>query len=344
MLTGRHFAILALTTLTCHGTLLAGPQVAAMTESQRRDALFLDALSVPSPGEVFAALNKACRPNWAALVTPATAPVSTARPQLALAVGVLAANGYIAVQAQDGQQVKNVGREMMAEAKALGVSQSLLARGNSLIEFANSNSWDALADELEATENEVKMTMVEQKDHDLVTLTSAAAWIRGLEIASGVVLANSSLQGSQVLRQPDLAMQLASQLGNLPSRMSRDPLVSRVKEVLESTATLLQQQIPANDKERERIQKLHDDAASLVKLILTSTSVAPPPPAPTPAVTNSVVTTPSPTPVPKPITPTGTGDSSPTLAVPAAPTLPVSPSPLATTNVPAAPKTGGSKP
>ena len=337
MLTGRHFAILALTTLTCQGVLVASPTTLLMTESQRRDALFLDALSVPSPGEVFAALNKACRPNWAALVTPATAPVTTARPQLALAVGVLAANGYIAVEAQDGQQVKNVGREMMAEAKALGVSQSLLARGHSLIEFADSSSWDALADELEATENEVKTTMVEQKDHNLVTLTSAAAWIRGLEVASGVVLATSSLQGSQVMYQPDLALQLASQLAHLPPRMSSDPLVSKVKEVLESTAALLQQQAPPNakdgdkgngkesDNERGRIQKLHDDAASLVKLILTSTSVAPVTQVPTPAVAS-----PSPTPISV-----------------ASPAPSVSASPVATTNVPAALKkdgTGGFKP
>jgi|GEM_PF-441055 len=329
MLTGRHFAILALTTLTCHGASVATPSVPVMTETQRQEALFLDALSVPSPGEVFAALNKACRPNWATLVTPATAPVTTARPQLALAVGVLAANGYIAVEAQDGQQVKNVGREMMAEAKALGVSQSLLARGHSLIEFADSNTWDALEDELEATENEVKMTMVEQKDHDLVTLTSAAAWIRGIEVASGVVLANDSLQGSRVLRQPDLAAQLASQLGNLPPKMSRDTMVSKVKEVLESTAVLLQQQNLTEEKERERMQKLHDQSASLVKLILTSTSVAPPIPPPVPA---PPVTSPSPT------------------QAPSAGSAPSTPTPSASlvsstkTDAPPTPKKGGGKP
>ena len=87
------------------------PANARMTEPQKKAAVFLDVLSVPSPGEVFAAINKACRPNWATLVTPATAPVTTERPQLALAVGVLTANGYVAVEAQDGQQVKNVGRE-----------------------------------------------------------------------------------------------------------------------------------------------------------------------------------------------------------------------------------------
>jgi len=103
MVTGRHFAILALLIPCALAVQVwgANPGPSAITEQQRGEAVFLDALSIPCPGEVFVALNKACRPNWATLVTPATAPVTTDRSQLALVVGVLAANGYIAVEAQD---------------------------------------------------------------------------------------------------------------------------------------------------------------------------------------------------------------------------------------------------
>jgi len=253
-----------------------------MTDAQKQGALFLDDLSVPCPGEVFAAMDKACRPNWVTLVTPATAPVTTERSQLALSVGVLAANGYVAVKAQDGQQVKNVGRELMEEAKALGVSQSLMGRGNSLIEFADNGDWDALADELEATENEIKTTMVGQKDRDLVTLTSAAAWLRGLEISTGVVLANEKLQGADVLRQPELARELASRLTGLPERMQHGSLVPGVKQALESSAMLLENTDPS--KTRENFRKIHDDCAAIVKAILTS-ATARTSPTPSPSVT-----------------------------------------------------------
>jgi hypothetical protein len=275
MQTGRHFGVLALMAIACHGAQSMDPANTPMTEPQKQAAVFLDALSVPSPGEVFAALNKACRPNWATLVTPATAPVTTERPQLALAVGVLTANGYIAVEAQDGQQVKNVGRELMALAKSLGVSQSLLGRGNSLMEFADNNDWDALADELEATENEVKNTMVEQKDRDLVTLTSAAAWLRGLEVATGVVLASDSLQGSGTLYQPELARRLAKQLDSLPDRMKRGALVPAVKRTLETTASLLENPDPKGDTLRKNYKKIYDDCSVVVKAILSSSTPAP---------------------------------------------------------------------
>ena len=272
MLTGRHFAILMLGVWCgiCQGAPLPWMGVAQMTDPQKQGAIFLDNLSVPCPGEVFAALDKACRPNWATLVTPATAPVTTERSQLALSVGVLAANGYIAVKAQDGQQVKNVGRELMSEAKALGVSQSLMGRGNSLMEFADNGDWDALADELEATENEIKSTMIGQKDRDLVTLTSAAAWLRGLEITTGVVLANEKFQGADVLRQPELARELASRLTALHERMKSGPLVLRVRQALESSAAMLENADPT--KTRENFRKIHDDCAAIVKAILTSTT------------------------------------------------------------------------
>jgi hypothetical protein len=276
-----------------------------MSPGQQQEAVFLDALSIPSPGEVFAAMNRACRPNWATLVTPATAPVTTDRTQLALAVGVLSANGYIAIEAQDGQQVKNVGREIMNVAKALGVSQSLLGRGNSLIEFADNNAWDALAEELEATENEVKLTMVEQKDRDLVTLTSAAAWLRGLEIASGVVLATESLQGIEVIRQPELASKLAAQLGALPPRLKGGAQVALTREALESVASLLKANGLSQQESRNALQKIHDDCSVVVKSILTS-ATASGTPAPASAPSASSAPSPAPSPAPKA---TGTNSS-----------------------------------
>ncbi|MCX8494511.1 MAG: hypothetical protein ORN23_09855 [Chthoniobacterales bacterium] len=288
MRTGRHFGVLALMAIGCHGAQSMDPANARMTEPQKKAAVFLDVLSVPSPGEVFAAINKACRPNWATLVTPATAPVTTERPQLALAVGVLTANGYVAEEAQDGQQVKNVGRELMALAKSLGVSQSLLGRGNSLMEFADNNDWNALADELEATENEVKNTMMGQKDRDLVVLTSAAAWLRGLEVATGVVLSNDSLQGAGVLYQPELARRLATQLDSLPDRIKSGALVQAVKRTMETTASLLEAQDTKTDTQRENYTKIHHDCSAVVKAILSSSMKAPstvssPVPVPTPS-------------------------------------------------------------
>ena len=281
MQTGRYFAIWVLSVLCCQGATPSASVILPMTETQKQGALFIDALSVPSPGEVFVAMNKACRPNWVTLVTSISAPVTTERSQLALAVGVLAANGYIAVEAQDGQQVKNVGREMMQVAKALGISESLMGRGNSLIQFADNNDWEALAEELEATENEVKATMVGQKDKELVSLTSAAAWLRGVEVATAVVLGSPTLQGASVIEQPALARRLSLQLGDLPGRVRQGDRVVMVRDYLDQIAAILERvgagKDPSMEKKRKEIQKIHELSASAVVSIMASANASPTP-------------------------------------------------------------------
>ena len=46
------------------------------------------------------------------------------RAQIALNLGGLIADGFIAVEAKDGQQVKNIGSDIIKLAKALGVSEN----------------------------------------------------------------------------------------------------------------------------------------------------------------------------------------------------------------------------
>jgi len=213
-----------------------------LTSQQMKEAFYLDGISVPSPGEIFTAINKVSRPNWAMLSHGGAAPITTNRAQLALAIGLLVTNGYIAVEAQDGQQVKNIGRGIMTLSQSLGVSQNILSRGNNLSEFADHSEWDSLRQELEATENEVKNTMVEQQDRNLVTLTSAGAWLRGLEVAAGIVVINYSPEGAALLDEPALARHLAADLEELSPKLKNDPLVIQVKETLMEIATILEQQ------------------------------------------------------------------------------------------------------
>ena len=265
--------MLAFVALGCHEVCAESSAAIPMTESQKKGAVFIDSLSIPSPGEVFAAMNGSSHPNWATLLTPSAAPVTSDRTQLAMVVGVLAANGYIGMEARDGQQVKNTGREMISVAKALGISEHLMGRGNSLMEFAENDAWDSLADELEATENEVKNTMVERNDRGLVTLTSAAAWMRGLDVATAIALESPNLDGISVITEPDLARNLAAQLTTLPDRMRKTILVLKLKQTLEEIASLLETMGNTPDTQRAAIQRIHAASAVMVKEILASSNV-----------------------------------------------------------------------
>ena len=151
---------------------------------------------------------------------------------IALNLGGLIADGFIAVEAQDGQQVKNIGSDIIKMAKALGVSENILGRGNSINDFAENNEWDALQEELEATQNEVKSSMQSHQDQDLVILVSLGGWIRGTEVVSAAVLQNFNEESAKVLRQPALVNFIHAKVKDISPDMQNDPLVKTVSDEL----------------------------------------------------------------------------------------------------------------
>ncbi|HYJ05880.1 MAG TPA: hypothetical protein VEX43_12150, partial [Chthoniobacterales bacterium] len=109
---------------------------APLPADQLAKAIKTDALTIPTPGELFAALEKPGKPDWAGQYRTPIPMTYRNRAQIALNLGGLIADGFIAVQAQDSQQVKNIGTDIIKLAKALGVSENVLSRGNSINEFA----------------------------------------------------------------------------------------------------------------------------------------------------------------------------------------------------------------
>lgn len=227
-------ALLLLTVLTV--TSAEAPRLPA---EQMAKAIRSDSISIPTPGELFAALEKPGKPNWTGQYR---GPISTTyrnRAQIALNLGGLIADGFIAVEAQDSQQVKNIGTDIIKLAKALGVSQNVLSRGNSINEFAENNEWDALHEELEATQNEVKSSMQSHSDQDLVILVSVGGWIRGTQVVSAAVMQNYDERAAKVLRQPALVKFIHTTMGDMTSELHNEPLVKDVSDQLDGIEKLV---------------------------------------------------------------------------------------------------------
>src|ERR1700720_1264714 len=209
-----------------------GAEPARLPADQLAKAIRNDSISIPTPGELFAALAKPGKPNWVGQYRPPIATTYPNRAQIALNLGGLIADGFIAVEAQDSQQVKNIGTDIIKMAKALGVSQNVLSRGNSINEFAENDEWDALQEELEATQNEVKSSMQSHQDQDLIILVSVGGWIRGTQVVSAAVLQNYNERSAKVLRQPALVNFIHAKLNDISSDLHDEPLVKEVSDQL----------------------------------------------------------------------------------------------------------------
>ena len=257
--------LLALTGLNAWAADSAVQQLSAQNLAQ---AVTDDDFTVPTPGELLAALNKVGKPNWQAQYRAPIPTAYTSRPQIALNLGGLIADGYIAVEAEDSQQVKNIGKDIMTLAKTLGISEDVLRRGKSIEDFAENNEWSTLKEELEATQNEVKLAMDDQHDEELTTLVTLGGWIRGTEAVSGWIADNYTEPAAKLLRQPGIVALLRSKVDALPARTREDDVVKGLDSRLKSIQEMVS--FPAGQTPTQAdVKKLNHASSDLIDSIIS---------------------------------------------------------------------------
>ena len=217
---------------------------AQLSSKQRDGAERIAALTVPSPAEFFVAIDKAGKPDWMSFYREPVPTTYPTRLRSALNLGALVTDGYVAVEAQDGQQVKNTGKDIIALARALGVGEDVLMRGKSISDFADKNDWFALREELEATTNEVRRAMIAQRDEVLASLITAGAWLRALEVGSRAAELNGEEKTAELLRQAELVGWLRTELEQLPGETREQPVIAATDGTL--AAVVAAMEVPAD--------------------------------------------------------------------------------------------------
>jgi hypothetical protein len=246
--------------------LSAAGETAPLTPADIAGASVTDEISIPMPGEFMAALNKIDKMEWKTKFRPPVSTNFSSRAQLALNLGGLIADGYVAIEAEDGPQVKNIGKDVLAIAKILGVSKDVLDRANSIANFADTAHWDQLKEELEATQNEVKMAMIANKDQDLVTLVTVGGWLRAMEVVSGQVATHYSAPGAKLLRQPGIATFLVKRLDGMSEKVRAEPSVQEVRKKMTDIDKIVAFPLTAAPS-AEDIKRLNGLTAEVVKNI-----------------------------------------------------------------------------
>src|SRR6202051_1778278 len=171
---------------------------------------------VPLPNEIFGALNKLGAVNWKEHVRSDKGANFTERPRIALLLGTVIADGFVAVQAEDAPTVKEIGQRVLALAKGIGVGNSITPHAKAITEAADRRNWVSVRRELDRTQNSVQQAMNEVHDEKLSQLVSLGGWLRGTEVLTAVVTKRFSTDGAELLHQPDLLVYFQTRLQAMP--------------------------------------------------------------------------------------------------------------------------------
>ena len=200
----------------------------------------IDDVLVPVPSEVFIVLDKLGNPNWRSELRASLGHQTGNRAQVALLLGTVIAEGFVAVEAEDSEQVKDIGRRVLTLSKAINVEKAVLERSKSITEKADVKDWISVRKEFDGALQDVKGAMQELGDDDLAQLVSVGGWIRGTEVLTSIIRKNYTTDSAELLHQPALVHFFSKKLDTLSNkRLADDELVERIRKLLSAIAPLI---------------------------------------------------------------------------------------------------------
>lgn len=210
---------------------------------------------VPVPSEIFGVLDKLGDPNWKAQLRLRKTQTPDDRVQVALLLGSVIAEGFIAVEAEDTERVKELGRDVLTLADAINVRKSVIKRSKSIIDKADHHDWHGIRVEFDGALQDVRAAMDEMNDEDLAQLVSLGGWIRGTDALTAIVNEHYTPSGAELLHQPELVRYFDRSINRMSPRLRKNPLVLRIHSILNQVAVIIdrkKQEIP-----HEQVKKIH---------------------------------------------------------------------------------------
>ena len=223
-------------------------------------------LAVPVPKEIFRSLDQFRDANWRAVKRPEVARWKSHgdQAQIATLLGVAIAEGFIAMEAKDSAEVKNIGNSVLKLARGLGVEKSALRRSRSIMEYADKEEWVEARKEWDSVFSDLQSGMIEIKSKELAQLVTFGGWLRGTEALSALVLQNYSPERSNLIRQPALIDYLEEQLRAMSSDIRARPIVVKLLDGIQTIRSLVESE--NGPLSEETVRKVHGVCAELVPL------------------------------------------------------------------------------
>lgn len=227
---------------------LAGATVTARAEQapeqidlSKFPAAAVQDVVVPVPSEIFNVLDKLGSPNWKGELRDSLGTNTGNRAQVALLLGTVIAEGFIAVEAEDSERVKEIGRDVLELSKAIGVEKAVVTRSKAIVDKADARDWNGTRRELDGALQDVRGAMNELNDEDLAQLVSLGGWVRGTEVLTSIVQKDYKPSRAELLHQPELLNYFDRRLDDMGPRLRKSALVIQLKSMLKEIRPLILQ-------------------------------------------------------------------------------------------------------
>lgn len=216
-----------------------------LEDEHLREEFGVNKFTTPSIKKIFDDLQTLRPLPYDELKRPMPGETSQDRTKLALTLGVLLADGFFAVEAEQFFDLEPVGRALLDHAKGLGTGTRVSSHMKSVLEKGALSDWDALKQELARAQKDVEKEMVLIRDVDAANLISLGGWLRAFEIGCAASLNPYDPAKASTLARPEVVEYFVLNLETLEPHIQKNELVQKIRTDLET----IQEKVDLPDQE-----------------------------------------------------------------------------------------------
>lgn len=227
-----------------------------LDDSHSNRELGINVYTAPSISKIFSQLDDlpAIPEPYVLRTRPEKLPIDAGA--LALEMGYLLADGFIAVRSGHMNDVKPIALDLTRYGKAMGVGDKMNVHSAALLEHAEKGQLEEFRHILTSTQSDVNEELSALRDPDLAHLIALGGWVRALDAATAAIEARFSPQQAAAIFYPEAPKYFNEILQGLAPRTARKLEVEKMRLLLEELAELMTL-TPGEMPTQEKVHAIH---------------------------------------------------------------------------------------
>ena len=233
-----------------------------------REEYGLNSYTRPSIDAIFEQLTKLAPIPLSEIPFTSQKRMPLEREDLALEIGFLISEGFLAVQSGNMKKVQQLAATLSKYANALGAGEKVKGHAASILDHSKNNKIELLKKELIATQVDVEKELILLQDIDLAHLISLGGWLRALEVSAYSIHKNYTHERATILYREDIADYYEYALNSMKPELKEK---ESFRAMIASMTVLKQEMLLTEEKKptKESVAAIHHLTTELVKNALS---------------------------------------------------------------------------
>jgi len=220
---------------------------------------------IPSPGEIFTALDKLDQVPWGQMPSYESRTAYNDNETRALNLGIRVADAFMAIKAQDASNLGEMNEQIFSMSQEIGLGDALFQRREEIENLVGESKWDELNASLDNVQADVRQEVESMGEGELVVLASIGGWMEGLRAITDYLQNDYSEEKAELLELQDLLSYFNEEFKQMDSDVASHPLVTQTQQAVNEILQVIENKDMVSQEDVSQINQITSNLINTIE-------------------------------------------------------------------------------